>query len=195
MPESLRNRLGRFLPRSAMAAEAVEAPEGADVEVVEDDFALPATPKAIAAELADVRKLLVEARARREDLLLAGALAELEVLDDEIKRLETAAESFEVRHVAAYETQAELAYGRRVAAWRAMQPRLEAARAARDKAAFELWQAVDRAADVEAEAGRIGIALDNAEITPLEAPLTRYLWQRWAEAHARRIGLMPQRAA
>ena len=94
MPESLRNRLGRFLPRSAMAARRSRRRRAPTSRWSRIDFALPATPKAIAAELADVRKLLAEARARREDLLLAGALAELEVLDEEIKRLETAVRKF-----------------------------------------------------------------------------------------------------
>jgi hypothetical protein len=188
---TLRDRLtGHFLPR-AQAAEGT-APTGPTVEdlQVEDDFALPATPQTFA----ELRAQIAGLNAQRQDLLAAGDIAAVAAADDEIRHLEIVGESLEVRRRAAEVAHAEAAQNRRVAAWQALRSRFEAARARRDKAAYELWVAVDDVVAAEAEAESLGVSLGD-ERTPADSVITRYMLRRWAEAHARRIGLMPQRAA
>jgi hypothetical protein len=160
MATSLHDRLtGHFLPRQAQAAEM--APEAADdvVDVVEDNFALPATPEAIGAELADVHRLLSSARARRQELLLAGDLVGLEVLDGEIRRLETAAESLETRRIAAYNAAIEGEQTRRAQEWARLRPELQRAQSTVSRLAFAIFGAVDELQRVEAAAAALGIAV------------------------------------
>jgi hypothetical protein len=188
MAGSFRDRVGRFRGRQAPeTAEAAETIGPGELAAVEDDFALPATPEAIGAELADVRRLLTEARARRGDLLIAGDIVGLEVLDQEIKRLETAFESCAVRQQAAYETQAVAAQNRRAQEWARLKPELELARNTVARLSFEMFAAVDRLRQVEGAAAAIGVAVAN---TPDALYVNGWWLQQRAIEHARAIGAM-----
>jgi hypothetical protein len=191
---TLRDRFGHFVRQAvaapAAAPEAIDPAEAAAVgELVLDDL-VPATP-------ADLFAQLAACRAQRVPLLRSGDVEAVVALDAEIARLAVA---IEVAGARADELQAE-AIGRERArlldVWRRVeQPKLEAAHARRDELAYLLWNAVDAAADAEDEASGIANALGmSIAQTPQDSMLTRYLWEQWATGHARRIGLMPQRAA
>ena len=188
----LRNRLGHFV-RQAVAApveapEVVTAAETATLEELEDVLdPVPQTPEAIGAELADVRRLLAEARARREALLLAGDIVGLGLLDQEIARLETAFESYAVRQRAAYETQAVAAQNRRAQEWARLKPELERAQSTVARLSFEMFAAVNRLRQVEGAAAAIGVAVAN---TPDALYVTGWWLQQRAIEHARAIGAM-----
>jgi hypothetical protein len=188
MATSFRDRLGHFRGRQAPeTAEAAETIGPGELAAVEDDFALPATPEAIGAELADVRRLLAEARARREALLLAGDIVGLGLLDLEIKRLETAFESYAVRQQAAYEAQAEAAQNRRAQEWARLKPELERAQSTVARLSFEMFAAVDRLRQVEGAAAAIGVAVAN---TPDALYVNGWWLQQRAIEYARAIGAM-----
>jgi hypothetical protein len=188
MATSFRDRLGHFRGRQAPeTAEAAETIGPGELAAVEDDFALPATPEAIGAELADVRRLLTEARARRGDLLIAGDIVGIGLLDQEIKRLETAFESYVVRQQAAYEAQAEAAQNRRAQEWQRLRPQLESAQRAVSKLAFEMFAAVDRLRQVEGAAAALGVAVAN---TPAAQWVNGYWLEQRALEHVRATGAM-----
>ena len=190
---AIRDHLGRFLTARRAQAAVVE-PEAADGLEAELDPLPAADPRAFWAEAADLRGQIAALREQRQSLLAAGDIAAVAAADDEIRHLEIVGESLEVRRRAAEVAQAAAVQNRRVAAWQALRPRFEAARTRRDKAAYELWVAVDDVVAAEAEAESLGVSLGD-ERTPADSVFTRYMLRRWAEAHARRIGLMPQRAA
>jgi hypothetical protein len=189
---TLRDRFGHFV-RQAVAApveapEAIDPAEAAAVEDVLDD--LPATPADMFAQLANCRE-------QRVPLLRSGDVEAVLAIDSEIARLTVA---IEVAGARADELQLEAAgreRARLLDLWRQVeQPKLEATHARRDELAYLLWLAVDAAADAEDEVSRIANALGfTIEQTPRDSVLSRYLWQIWASNHARRLGLMPQRAA
>jgi hypothetical protein len=186
MPESLRNRLGRFLPRQALDAEAAEGIEAATVEdLLEDDFVLPVLPQTHA----DLRAEIAALSEQRAELLVTGDLDAIAVVDREVARLEVAGESLIARSQAA-----AAAHGRARAcpAHRSLAPGTAASGScrARNEAALRLCEAIDTCAAIEAEASGVanivGIAL--GDFTPTEA-MTRYLLENWARAgHARRLG-------
>jgi hypothetical protein len=188
----LRNAVGRFV-RQAVAApaeapEVVTAAETATLEELEDVLdPVPQTPEAIGAELADVRRLLAEARARREALLLAGDIVGLGLLDLEIKRLETAFESYAVRQQAAYEAQAEAAQNRRAQEWARLNPELERAQSTVARLSFEIFQAIDRLRQVEGAAAALGVPIAN---TPAAQWVNGYWLEMRAGEYARATGLM-----
>jgi hypothetical protein len=188
-----RDRVGRFrwrqAPETVEAAETIGPDELAAVEDVLEDVLdpVPQTPEAIGAELADVRRLLAEARARREALLLAGDIVGLGLLDQEIKRLETAFESYAVRQQAAYEAQAEAAQNRRAQEWARLKPELERAQSTVARLSFEMFAAVDRLRQVEGAAAAIGVAVAN---TPDALYVNGWWLQQRAIEHARAIGAM-----
>jgi hypothetical protein len=192
---TIRDRFGHFLPRQTQAGEA-DPGEG---EVAEDDAVdlVPENPRELTQRLGDelglLRDHLAETHARRQDLLLDGDIAELEAVDAEIRRLELARESIGIRLDATYPAVEVFDQDHRRQAWQALRPRFEAAHAERDRLAYELWQAIDQAAAVEAEAEALGVEISDR--SPPAAPLTRYLWEQWATAHAIRLGLMPRQAA
>jgi hypothetical protein len=189
---TLRDRFGHFV-RQAVAApveapEAIDPAEAAAVEDVLDD--LPATPADLFAQLAACRE-------QRGPLLRSGNVAAVLAIDSEIARLAVA---IEVAGARADELQLEAAgreRARLLDVWRRVeQPKLEATHARRDELAYLLWLAVDAAADAEADAAGIANMLGiTIEQTPRDSMLSRYMWRNWAEGHARRVGLMPQRAA
>jgi hypothetical protein len=182
----LRDQVGRFLSRSA------EPPvEG---EIAEDDAVdlAPLDPQQLAAEIVRLRDQIEELRAERKALLAAGDIDAIADVDAAIARAEIVRESLGVRLGAAQVEQVAVEHARRVEAWRQVEPRLQAVWAERDRLAHELWIAVDQAVVVEVEAGAL---VELADRTFPDGPLTRYLWLRWAEGHARRIGLMPRQAA
>ena len=189
---TLRDRFGHFV-RQAVAApveapEAIDPAEAAAVEDVLDD--LPVSPADLFAQLAACRE-------QRVLLLRSGNVAAVLAINSEIARLTVA---IEVAGARADELQLEAAERERsrlLDVWRCVeQPKLEAAHARRDELAYLLWNAVNACADAEADAaGIVNMLGITIEQTPRDSMLSRYLWQIWASNHARRLGLMPQRAA
>ena len=188
---ALRDRWGHFV-RTAIAAPV--EPEAADdvVDVVEGELAdlVPPQPANLYQQLAACR------REQRGPLLRSGDVAAVVALDAEIARLAVAIEVAGARADALHVEAVEHERKRLLDVWRRVQqPKLEAAHARRDELAYLLWLAVDAAADAEAEALTVANVLGIAiEQTPRDSMLSRYLWQNWAVCHARRAGLMPQRA-
>ena len=190
-----RDAVGRFVTRSAQASEASEAIEADELAAVEElaeieNDPLPQSP-------ASLHTLLRAARERREVLLRTGNVEAVIVMNSEITRLVVGLEAAQARIDADYAEAPARERARLLDLWQRVHgPRLEAAHARRDELAYLLWLAVNAAADAEADAAGIanmlGITLGQ---TPRDSMLTRYLWEIWASNHARRLGLMPQRAA
>lgn len=190
-----RDAVGRFRGRQAQASEASEAIEADELAAVEElaeiaDDPLPQSP-------ASLHTLLRAARERREVLLRSGNVEAVIVVDSEITRLVVGLEAAQARIDADYAEAPARERARLLDVWRRVQqPKLEAAHARRDELAYLLWNAVDAAADAEQESAAVATALGiTIEQTPLDSMLSRFLWRNWAEGHARRLGLMPQRAA
>jgi hypothetical protein len=188
MAGSLRDRLGHFLPRQAMAAEAVGPEEAAAVaeldeqDVLED--VLPVTP-------ADIHRQLAEQRGLRAALLRDGDVSGVVVVDREIERLGVVLEAWQARSDRLYDEAIDAEHARRAEAWRTLQPRLTAARVMRDYRTALLFEALGEVVDLEAQAEALGIALGD-ERCPLAPPLTSYCLDRWLAAHTAR---QSQRAA
>ncbi len=179
---SLRDRLGHFLPGQARPAEP--AADVADqAEAVED---------VLQEQPADLYARLAELRAQRQQLLAAGDVAAVIILDAEVARLQVAFESAGARADALHAAAAERERTHLVDLWRRVHgPRVEAARTRRDAAALEIWHAIDDCAAVEVEAEGIANMLGfRVEITPTESVITRYMLENWIAAHVQR-----QRAA
>ena len=190
-----RDAVGRFRGRQAQASEASEAIEADELAAVEElaeieNDPLPQSP-------ASLHTLLRAARERREVLLRSGNVEAVIVVDSEITRLVVGLEAAQARIDADYAEAPARERARLLDLWQRVHgPRLETARARRDKAAVELCQAIGDCAVVENEVAGIANALGySVEISPVEGPLTTYLLQNWIRAHQQRVGQAPPRAA
>ena len=194
---TLRDRFGHFV-RQAVAApaeapEVVTAAERAAVEELEDegaDFDVPETPT-------NLHQRLAELRAQRADLLRDGAVDRVLTVNAEIARCMVAVESAQAQADRFYAEAPARERARLLDLWQRVHlPKLQAAWAERDAAAYQLWLLVDQAADAEYEASAVAAALGiQVEQTPRDSVLTRFLWERWAGAHHARLGQVRQRAA
>jgi hypothetical protein len=190
---TIRDAVGRFMTRQAMAAEpeaaeVIEADElFAVVQVEGADFDLPETP-------AGLHQRLAALRGERQQLLATGDVDAVVDLDAEIARCMVGLESAQAQADRFYDEAPVRERTRLLDLWQRVHgPRIEAARARRDAAALEIWQAIDDCAAVETEAAAIATALGwSSEITPIESPVTRWMLQNWIAAHMQR---QSQRAA
>jgi hypothetical protein len=179
---TLRDRLGHFLPQGAQAAEA----EVVDVvaEAAAADL-VPLDPFTLTAEIVSLRDQIEELRDERKELLTIGDIDRVAEVDAAIARAEIGRESLGARLGAAQAEQATVEHGRRRQAQQAFLPRLLAAHAERNYAAYALMGAIGHCVTLEAEAAGLDLNLGD-HLTPASPPYTQYLLDRWIDAHLRK---------
>ena len=190
-----RDAVGRFRGRQAQASEASEAIEAGDAPPSRN------WPRSRMIRCRSRRPACTLCSARRanggKSCSGSGNVEAVIVVDSEITRLVVGLEAAQARIDADYAEAPARERARLLDLWQRVHgPRLETARARRDKAAVELCQAIGDCAVVENEVAGIANALGySVEISPVEGPLTTYLLQNWIRAHQQRVGQAPPRAA